>query len=64
MASEGFWDNQDRAKKTVAYIKSLKAQTDPLTGVMKDFEDAKVAYEMSREAGDKDFLAASVSVAF
>lgn len=57
MASEGFWDNQDRAKKTVAYIKALKAQIDPLTGVMRDFEDARVAYEMSKEAGDKDLLA-------
>lgn len=56
MASEGFWDSQDRAKKIVAQIKGLKAQTDPLTGVMKDFEDAKVAYEMSKEAGDKDLL--------
>jgi peptide chain release factor 2 len=56
MASEGIWNNQDRAKKVVASVKTLKAQLDPLTGVMKDFEDAKLAYEMSRESGDKDLL--------
>lgn len=55
-AGEGFWNNQDRARKVVNSIKVLKAQTDPLTRVMADFEDAKVAYEMSREAGDKDLL--------
>ncbi len=57
MAGEGFWNNQDAARKTVARIKSFKAQTDPLAGVVKDFEDARVAYEMSKDAGDKDLLA-------
>lgn len=38
MASEGFWDNQDFAKKTVAKIRSLKAQIEPLTGVIADLE--------------------------
>jgi peptide chain release factor 2 len=56
MASEGVWNNQDRAKKLVSSVKALKAQLDPLTAVVRDFEDAKVAYEMSREAGDKDLL--------
>ncbi len=57
MAGEGFWNNQDAARKLVSRIKSFKAQTEPLAGVIKDFEDAKVAYEMSKEAGDKDLLA-------
>lgn len=57
MASEGFWDNQDFAKKTVAKVRSLKAQIEPLTGVIADLENAKLAYEMSKEAGDKDLLA-------
>lgn len=58
MGSEGFWNNQDRAKKVVSSVKTLKAQIDPLTNLTKDFEDAKVAYEMSREGGgDKDLLA-------
>jgi peptide chain release factor 2 len=57
MSSEGFWTNQSKANKIVSEKKSLSAMVDPLTGVMKDFEDAKLGYEMSREAGDKDLLA-------
>lgn len=57
MASEGFWDNQDAAKKIVGKVRALKAQLEPLTNVIKDFEDAKLGYEMSKEAGDKDLLA-------
>ncbi|MBS0195141.1 MAG: peptide chain release factor 2 [Planctomycetes bacterium] len=57
MGSDTFWNSQERAQRVVNSIKSLKAQVDLLTGVIKDFEDAKLAYEMSREAGDKDLLA-------
>lgn len=57
MASEGFWDHQDVAKKTVAKVRALKAQLEPLTKVIRDFEDARLGYEMSKEAGDKDLLA-------
>jgi peptide chain release factor 2 len=57
MSSDGFWNSQERAKKVVAEKKAITAQVEPLTKVIKDFEDAKVAYEMSREANDKDLLA-------
>ncbi|GJQ31096.1 MAG: peptide chain release factor 2 [Phycisphaerae bacterium] len=57
MGSESFWNDQARARKIVSSVKTLKAQLDPLTQVIKGFEDAKLAYEMSREAGDKDLLA-------
>src|SRR5690606_20143692 len=40
----------------VAEMKSLKAQVDALFAVIDDFENARIAYEMSREAGDKDLL--------
>jgi peptide chain release factor 2 len=56
MNSESFWNSQDRAKKVVASVKTLKSQLDPLTGVMRDFDDAKLAYEMSRESADKELL--------
>jgi peptide chain release factor 2 len=56
MVSDSFWNNQERAQKVLATIKTLKGQTDGLTAVMKSFEDAKVAYEFSRETGDKDLL--------
>lgn len=57
MASEGFWNSQEKAKRTVGEVKTLKAQCDPLTGVIRAFEDAKLGYEMSKEVGDKDLLA-------
>ena len=57
MGAADFWDNQDKAKATVAELKLLKAQIDPIRAVSTDFEDAKVAYELAREEGDKDLLA-------
>ncbi len=57
MASEGFWNSQEKAKKVVAQKKALAALIDPLAAVIKDFDDARVAYEMSKEGGDKDLLA-------
>jgi peptide chain release factor 2 len=56
MGGADFWNNPEHAQKIVASLKTLKAMTDPLTGVIRDFEDAKVGYQMSREAGDKDLL--------
>lgn len=57
MSADGFWDSQSRAKKIVAEVKTLKAMVDPLAAAMKAFEDAKLAYEMAKETGDKDLLA-------
>lgn len=56
MASDTFWNNQTSAKKVVAESKLLKAQLEPLTKAIGDFDDAKVAYEMAKESGDKDLL--------
>jgi len=56
MGATDFWDNQDQANKVVAEFKLVKAQTEPLRVVMEDFENAKLAYEMSREEGDPDLL--------
>ncbi len=56
LGGEGFWDNQDKAKQVVARLKTVKAQTEPLTAVISDFEDAKVAFEMAKEEGDDELL--------
>lgn len=56
MGQPGFWDDQTSAQKTVAELKTLKAQTDPIAGVQEDFDDAQVAYELAREGDDKDLL--------
>ncbi len=56
MESADFWDKPEAAKKIVEELKLLKAQTEPVESARADFEDAKVAYEMSKEAGDADLL--------
>lgn len=56
MGADGFWDKPDAAKKTVSELKLVKAQTDPLAKVIADFDDAKVAYDLSRESKDADLL--------
>jgi peptide chain release factor 2 len=56
MSGDAFWNNQAAAKKVVGESKLLKAQLEPLAKAVGDFEDAKVAYEMARESGDKDLL--------
>ncbi len=57
MNAADFWDDQDNAKKVVGELKRVKAQIAPLTKVTEDFEEAKLAYEMSKEADDEDLLA-------
>jgi peptide chain release factor 2 len=57
MGSEGFWDDQTAAKVVVSELKSLKAQTDPVTQAGTMLEEAQLAYQMSREEGDKELLA-------
>lgn len=57
MEGPEFWNNQTQAQKVVGELKGLKAQFDPLKAVVADFEDAKLAYQMAKEVGDKDLLA-------
>ncbi|MCA9280583.1 MAG: peptide chain release factor 2 [Phycisphaeraceae bacterium] len=57
MGQADFWDDPEAAKGVVAEMKRLKAQVGPLSGIVEDFENANLAYEMSREADDKDLLA-------
>lgn len=57
MGEATFWDDQDAANAVIADLKLVKAQTEPLRAVIDDFEDAKLAYEMSREEGDDELLA-------
>ena len=47
MESADFWDNPKAAQNTVAQLKSLRARYEPLKGVVSDFEEAKLAYEMA-----------------
>lgn len=57
MSGEGFWNSQEKAQKMVGEKRALSALIDPLTSAIKDFEEAKLAYEMAKESGDKELLA-------
>jgi peptide chain release factor 2 len=57
MNEADFWSNQQNAQKTIEEYKLVKAQTQPLEELMAGFEDARVGYELAREAGDKELLA-------
>jgi peptide chain release factor 2 len=57
MSAADFWDNPEKARDVVARMKTIKAQVDSLKSVIADFENAKLAYEMSREDGDDELLA-------
>jgi len=57
MEAPEFWNSQDRAKSVVAELKRLKAQLEPVEKIIAKLDDATVAYQMSKEAGDKDLLA-------
>jgi len=56
MSSADFWDDQEKAQKTVSDLKVIKAQTQPLAEVESELEDAKVALELAKESGDDDLL--------
>jgi peptide chain release factor 2 len=57
MGAADFWNSQEQAKKVVAKVKPLKAQVESLRDVIARFEDAKLAYEMGKESGDKGLIA-------
>jgi len=46
----------DAAQTVVSELKTIKAQTSSLTEVTSDFEDAKLGYEMAKEASDEELL--------
>ncbi len=56
MGAADFWDRPEAARQVVDQLKLLKAQIEPVLSVQSGFEDAKTAYEMAREANDKDLL--------
>ncbi len=57
MGDADFWNNPERAQKIVADLKLVKAQIDPITAASAELDDAKVAYELAKDAGDSDLLA-------
>lgn len=57
MNGADFWNNQKEAQKIIDELKIVRAQIEPLEDAMRAFEDAKIAYQLSKEADDADLLA-------
>ncbi len=57
MGREGFWDSQEKAQAVVSEMKLLRTQITPVEKALEAFEDAQVAYQLAKEAGDHDLLA-------
>lgn len=53
MGSDGFWDNQDRAKKVVEEVKVLKASLEPVAKTGGEIADAVLLWQMAEEADDQ-----------
>ena len=56
MESADFWNDQRAAQRVIDELKVVRAQIEPLEEAMKALEDAKVGYEMAKEANDHDLL--------
>ena len=56
MNAADFWDDQTKAQETVKQMKVVKAQIEPLREAIETFDDASLAFEMSREEGDEELL--------
>ena len=56
MISPTFWDDQERAQKTVRRLKGLKAAVDPVEAIAQTLEDAQVMVQLAEEEGDDSGL--------
>jgi len=57
MGAADFWEDPEKAQKTIAELKIIKAQVDPIRAASKALDEARVAYDLAKESGDEDFLA-------
>ncbi|MEY3026074.1 MAG: peptide chain release factor 2 [Planctomycetota bacterium] len=56
MNAPEFWNDAKTAQRVIAESKIVRAQVEPLEAAIASLDDAKVGYELAKEAGDKDML--------
>lgn len=61
MASEGFWDDQASAQKTVSELSSLRALVAPLLKLKASLGDLDALFELAEESDEDPALAADLS---
>ncbi|MCC7291926.1 MAG: peptide chain release factor 2 [Phycisphaerales bacterium] len=54
MSVQGFWDNGEAARETVAELKRLRGVLDPMEAAAAKLEDLKAIAELLRESDDED----------
>jgi len=59
MASPGFWDDQERARRIVQTLKALKGVVDPVEAIGRHLEDAGVMLALAEEEDDDSGLPAA-----
>jgi peptide chain release factor 2 len=57
MNEAGFWDRPEDARSVIDRVKAIRAQVDPVAEVLAGLEEARVALELAKEAGDAELLA-------
>ena len=61
MASDGFWDDQASAQKTVSELSSLRALVAPLLKLKASIGDLDALFELAEESDEDPALAADLS---
>jgi peptide chain release factor 2 len=56
MNATDFWENPKSAQKVIEESKIVRAQVEPLEEAIRLLDDAKVGYELAKDAGDREML--------
>jgi peptide chain release factor 2 len=56
MGAPDFWNNQEAAKPIISELKTIKAQIEPIEGILREIDDVRALYELGEEAGDSASL--------
>lgn len=54
--SPGFWNDQKKAERTMAELKSLKSRIEPWEKLMREIADLEALYELAEESGDESMV--------
>ena len=57
MGDANFWNDPDGAKSTVAELKIIKTQLEPVQNMLAAIDDVRAMQQLGEEAGDEDTLA-------
>lgn len=56
MSAPGFWDDNDKAQKTIAEANEVKSIVDQFEALAQEFDDLQVLLELAEEENDEDMI--------